>query len=638
MAQLIISAASTVAGAVGQAGVGAAIARTAAATAASFAAGAVERAIFGPRKRTVEGPRLESFTVQASTEGAGVLRVYGRARVSGQIIWAANFKETRNETTETQGGKGGPAARTTTIDYRYSISFAVGLCEGVIDRIGRVWADGKPLDLSRFNFRLYHGTEDQTPDPTIDAIEGRAPAFRGLAYIVFEDMPLADFGNRIPQLSFEVEKRLARDDDAALENAVTAVTMIPGSGEFVYGTTPVLRQEGEGVTAPENVHNNAGVADFAESFESLRASLPNVRAVSLINAWFGDDLRAGQCTIRPGVDAPIKETTPYVWTAGGATRESAHLVSTVNGAPAYGGTPADRAVIEAIRTMTDAGVAVMMHPFILMDIPLGNALPDPYGGGEQAAHPWRGRITAGANDGSPAAAGDIAAFFGTARPADFSIVGDTVSYAGPEEWSFRRFILHQAYLAKAATQGGAPIEAFIIGSELRGVTTARSGPGAYPAVAAMIALAHDVRAVLGPSVKISYGADWSEYFGHQPPDGSGDVYFHLDPFWADPVVDFIGVDNYMPLADWRDGFTHRDAEAGFTGPHERAYLQSNIEGGEGYDWFYLSADHRDAQTRSPISDGAYGEDWIFRYKDLRGWWENPHHNRPGGVRDSAPTA
>ncbi|MEL7486440.1 MAG: hypothetical protein AAGJ87_04375, partial [Pseudomonadota bacterium] len=164
MAQLVLTAASVV-GSAG-AGLGSIVARTIASTAAGFAAGQIDRLVFGPKKREIEGPRLESFTVQASTEGAGVARVYGRARLAGQLIWAANFKETTSDTTETSGGKGGrPASETTIREYLYSISFAVGLCDGVIDRIGRVWADGKPLDLAPVTMRVYRGTEDQTPDP-----------------------------------------------------------------------------------------------------------------------------------------------------------------------------------------------------------------------------------------------------------------------------------------------------------------------------------------------------------------------------------------------------------------------------------------------------------------------------------------
>ncbi len=617
MAQLILTAATGIGGSVGGF-----LARTVATTAAAYAAGYVDRLIFGPRKRAVEGPRLDSFQVQASQEGAGVARVFGRGRIAGQLIWAANFKETTSETTESSGGKGArPAAQTTFTEYLYSISFAIGLCEGEIDRVGRVWADGKPLDISQHNVRIYRGGDAQPPDALIESVEGvgNAPAFRGLAYIVFEDLPLKDFGNRIPQLSFEIEKGLKGNDPDALENTLTAVTIIPGSGEFVYGTTKVLRETGEGVTAAENVHNTSGATDFTAAIDALQDVAPNLAHVSLAVSWFGDSLDAGACQLRPGVDAAMKTTTPYAWKAGDVTRPGAHLVSQIDGAPAYGGTPADAAVVEAIASLKARDLTVLFHPFILMDT---------------AGFPWRGRIDAGANDKTAAATSDIAAFFGTAAPADFSIVDGAVVYVGPAEWSFRRMMLHYAHLCVAA--GG--VDGFLLGSELRGITTTRDGADAYPAIAQMKSLAADVRAVLGAGTEISYGADWSEYFGHQPADGSGDVFFHLDDFWADPAIDFIGIDNYMPMADWRDGFAHLDALAGANGQHDIDYLKSNIGGGEGFDWFYASAADRDAQTRTPIADGAYGEPWVYRYKDLWSWWTNAHHHRPGGVRDATPTS
>ncbi|MDZ4373888.1 MAG: glycoside hydrolase TIM-barrel-like domain-containing protein, partial [Phenylobacterium sp.] len=41
---------------------------------------------------------------------------------------------------------------------------------------------------------------------------------------------------------------------------------------------------------------------------------------------------------------------------------------------------------------------------------------------------------------------------------------------------------------------------------------------------------------------------------------------------------------------------------------------------------------------TPITDTAHGEDWVFRVKDLKGWWSNAHHDRPGGARNASPTA
>lgn len=298
-----------------------------------------------------------------------------------------------------------------------------------------------------------------------------------------------------------------------------------------------------------------------------------------------------------------------------------------------------------IRELQARGKRVTFYPFLLMDVPAGNLLPDPYSANAatlgQPALPWRGRITlspaagfAGSPDRTAAAASQVAAFFGGATPGNFAVSGTSVSWTGsPGDWGYRRMILHYARLCAAA--GG--VESFLIGSELRGLTTIRSGTGGYPAVEALRSLAADCRAILGPATKIGYAADWTEWFGHQPQDGSGDVLFHLDPLWADAAIDFIGVDNYMPLSDWRDGADHLDAQAGWSSIHDPAYLRANIEGGEGYDWYYASDAARAAQDRTPITDGAHGKPWVFRPKDLRNWWAQPHINRPGGVESGGPT-
>ncbi len=322
------------------------------------------------------------------------------------------------------------------------------------------------------------------------------------------------------------------------------------------------------------------------------------------------------------------------------TRETARLTSTYGGSPAFGGTPSDGSVVRALRDLSDRGIAVTFHPFIMMDVPGDNDLPDPYGGANQAAYPWRGTITlslapgkAGSPDKTSAAADEVAAFVGTAAPADFALDGDAVVYSGPDEWSLRRMVLHSAFLCKAA--GG--VDGFLIGSELRGLTTIRSDASTYPFVTALKALAADVKSVLGAATKVTYAADWSEYFGHQPSDGSGDVFFHLDPLWADAAIDLVAIDNYMPLSDWRDGDDHLDAATWDSG-RDAAYLRSNIAGGEYFDWYYASDADRDAQLRTPISDGTTGKPWVFRPKDIVGWWSNAHYDRPGGVESATPTA
>ena len=171
---------------------------------------------------------------------------------------------------------------------------------------------------------------------------------------------------------------------------------------------------------------------------------------------------------------------------------------------------------------------------------------------------------------------------------------------------------------------------------MRGLTQIRGEANVFPTVEALRQLAADVRTILGPDVEISYAADWSEYFGYHPQDGSGDVWFHLDALWADPNIDFIGIDNYMPLSDWRDGEGHLDTGVTDT-IYDLDYLSLNIEGGEGFDWYYHSPEAHAAQIRTPIEDTAYGEDWVFRYKDMRSWWSKHHFNRIGGIKDQTPT-
>jgi hypothetical protein len=595
----------------------------------------LDQRLLGAGSAAVEVGRIDRFKITGASEGAPVARVWGRMRMPGQVIWATRFAETASRS----GGKGSPRPNTT--QFSYSVSLAVALCEGEITRVGRVWADGVEIAPDRLNMRVYPGSQTQLVDPKIEAVEGagKATAFRGIAYVVFEDLQLADFGNRVPQFSFEVMRRAqgnAIDAVPDLTSGLRAVAMIPGTGEYALATTPVHFDYGLGESVSANVHSPLGETDFAVSFARLTGELPNCGSVSLVVSWFGDDLRASACSIKPKVDRHDLDGVNMPWRVSGQARSSADSVSLREGRAVYGGTPADASVIEAIKRMNDDGISVMFYPFILMDQLAGNALPDPWGGAEQAVLPWRGRITtsvaagrAGSPDGTAAAQDEVAAFFGTASAADFEIVSGEVVYTGPDEWTLRRFILHYANLCKLA--GG--VDAFCIGSELVGLTQIRGVGNSFPAVSALRALAADVRAILGADCKIGYAADWSEYFGYHP--GNGDVFFHLDPLWADGNIDFIGVDNYMPLSDWRDGESHADAHWGSI--YDLEYLQSNIAGGEGFDWYYASREHRDAQLRTPITDDAYGEAWVWRVKDLHGWWENAHHDRVDGVRLQSAT-
>ncbi|NOX41607.1 MAG: DUF2163 domain-containing protein [Alphaproteobacteria bacterium] len=72
---------------------------------------------------------LTAITITTSTEGAIIPRIYGRMWLGGNIIWATDFSETVNTTS--QGGKGG-GPKVTTTSYLYTASFAVALAEGPV--------------------------------------------------------------------------------------------------------------------------------------------------------------------------------------------------------------------------------------------------------------------------------------------------------------------------------------------------------------------------------------------------------------------------------------------------------------------------------------------------------------------------
>ncbi|KXF78273.1 host specificity protein [Paramesorhizobium deserti] len=558
--------------------------------------------------RHVEGPRLAGAKPTTAEEGAALPFVYGTARLSGTLIWATRFEETSKTTR--QGGKGG--AKSTT--YSYFANAAYAIAEGEISGIRRIWVDGRELDQTTVEMRVYRGTEDQLPDPLIEAKQGadNAPAYRGTAYVVFERIPIDEYGNRLPQIQFEVMRPVG-----ALAKRITAVALIPGSTEFGLSPDVVTDEPKPGETRALNRNALRAESDWHAAMDELQALCPNLQHVALVVPWFGDDLRAGECRIRPGVVERVARKPSRAWAVAGLGRGQAHLVSRNGEGAAYGGTPADDSVVAAIRDAKARGLQVTFYPFVMMDIAAGNSLPSPYGGEGQPAYPWRGRITCypASADRTAAAADQIAAFL-------------------DGEWGYRRFVRHCADLVSKA--GG--VDAFILGSELRGLTILRDEANGFPFVSALCDLAAEMRSRLGNSCRLTYAADWSEYFGHHPQDGSGDVYFHLDPLWAHSAIDAVGIDNYMPLSDWRDEDDRRFGPDNLSGAHDSNGLVDAIAGGEGFDWYYASDEDRRNRVRTPITDGLAGKPWVFRYKDLKSWWENPHYNRINGAESAVPTA
>jgi len=227
--------------AVAGAGIGAAIAPAGAAmlwAQTGYAIGSIAGSLLFPAKgQKVEGPRLQDLQIQSSAEGAPIAQTYGSMRIAGNVIWGKPLSEHRHK--EKAGGKGGGGGATS-VSYTYTADFAIALCEGPIDAVRKIWADGKLIyDVSEptaaeeaivagggyladrvsalqaslektvkggGTMRIYLGSETQLPDPLIEADlgAGNAPAFRGTAYLIFDNLALEDFGNRLPNITVEV--------------------------------------------------------------------------------------------------------------------------------------------------------------------------------------------------------------------------------------------------------------------------------------------------------------------------------------------------------------------------------------------------------------------------------------------------
>ncbi|MEP7350530.1 MAG: phage tail protein [Sphingorhabdus sp.] len=207
----------------------------------------VDRALFTGKSR--EGPRLKELDVQTSSYGSDIPAIFGTMRVAGTVIWATDLIEHRTRS----GGKGRPS----TVNYSYSVSIAIALSSRPVESIGRIWADGNLLrgtagDLKvDTQFRWYSGHGDQMLDPLIASAEaaGQSPAYRGIAYAVFEDLQLADYGNRIPSLTFEIFERSAPVPVQDIIADASVGTISGASSETLTGYA-MSGQDGRSAIAP----------------------------------------------------------------------------------------------------------------------------------------------------------------------------------------------------------------------------------------------------------------------------------------------------------------------------------------------------------------------------------------------------
>lgn len=500
--------------------------------------------------------QLEVLHLESGAVGRPIPIVFGRARVKGQLIWARHLQET--EQIISLAKVRDKSERRKQVGYVYHADFALALCEGEIECIERIWANDLLLDISKYKYTLYKGSQDQMADPSIREAEKEFTcAFRGIAYIVFEKFPLAEFNNKLPSLSFEIVRTLDPLQGHNAQEDVKSVVIIPGSGEFVYDTKiqtkSFLTNQGLVIhTENLNSHNYDNIPDSLYNLEQLFSTCPNLESVGLVICWFGDSLNIKDCHIKPGVEhADYNILTSEKWQVKRFHRHSARLITKEGLHPRYGGTVNDKSLKRYIEELKSRNLKVTLYPMFFMDLP---------------GKPWRGHVTGDAKD--------VHNFF-------------------TRDFGYNKFILHYAKLTKDLVDG------LVIGSELSKITPIRTANNKFPAVDELINLAKEVREKVGPDMKLTYAADWTEYHSTE------DRWYYLDPLWADPNIDFVGIDFYAPITCSINSLI----------PDED--IKNGWFSNKGFD--YMVDKHGNQIMMD--ADSAW--------KNLRRWWNSEHINPDG---------
>jgi hypothetical protein len=146
--------------------------------------------------------------IQGSQIGGKIPVVLGRRKLAGNLIWYDNFQvhEHYQEQEVQEGGKGGSSKTESVFShYTYSVSFAFGVCLGEAE-IFKIWQGENEIPISQWSdlgITTYTGTTTQTANAHISSFVPRAPAYRNLCYVVFENYSLGQ-STYLPNFTFEV--------------------------------------------------------------------------------------------------------------------------------------------------------------------------------------------------------------------------------------------------------------------------------------------------------------------------------------------------------------------------------------------------------------------------------------------------
>ncbi|MDB1135102.1 glycoside hydrolase TIM-barrel-like domain-containing protein [Candidatus Anaplasma sp. TIGMIC] len=481
-------------------------------------------------------PNNRSELLSSSVYGMTIPKVYGTIKVEGRIIWAQPIKHHQHHEVS-YDGTSEPKHK---LKISHSATLAVSICAGPIHEVSKIWADNKPLNMNTLRYRLYNGTETQEPDKLLEEYEGNAPAYRGIAYMVIEGMPLTNYNNRMPNFVFEVTSY----PEGFLQNHVSQkinAIHVTGNGEFTYDTTVQTRVNTLNIDGKKIPHGIAskingahGKSSAIAGLDSLRNTLPNIRWIAVTVYWFASHSDIEESIIRPGTiyDESVK-TVPDSWQVAHYTAANAFSIPYEDGKPKYEGTVGDISLKRFLSELRARKYKIMLQVKLIVTSKNGT------------------KITCGAESAS--AASHIYRFFIR---------------------QYQPFVKHYCTLAKNM------IDAFVIASGMSELTGIKDVNNKYPAVEALKQLAEMTKNTLGTDVVVTYAADYEEYHSHNG-------IYNMDELWASSSIDVIGINAYFPLLHTGQCYDELSVES----------VSQLWKSGEGYRYFYSDPANKTTRER-----------------------------------------
>lgn len=256
---------------------------------------------FRGKTTTTRANKISEFTVNTAEYGAVVPEIIGTVRTAGNVIYYDDF--TAHEHREThKAGKGGKSKQVS-ITYTYTVAVILGLCEGPISGIGKVWI-GKNVHnypADDIQLTLFDGKENQQPWAyTQGKHPDKALPYPGLAYMAGV-IDLGDSGS-MPSYNFEVKGRLLETGDGVDVNPA----------DYIRYVLDKIGKKDMQIIGLENYRKYCKEADLLISSppdEDAKAAREVVNEIAkLTNAyvfWSNDKLK-----IVPLADRPVGSWAP----------------------------------------------------------------------------------------------------------------------------------------------------------------------------------------------------------------------------------------------------------------------------------------------------------------------------------------